>query len=351
MKAITALFFAITSVLWADQITLNNGDHITGGILKSDTKELVIDTPSAGKVTVAWPSITEINGDGPLYVTLSDGQTVAGALRTINGTLQVTTRDTGTVTTPFANIRGVRNQVEQTAFETETERLTHPRLVDLWQGFVDFGFAAARGNANTRTFTTAARADRATNRDKISVYFNSIFSSNSTNGPLLTTANARRGGITYDVNIDKKWFAWAATDLEYDQFQSLDLRFVPAGGIGHHTINTMSDQLDLRFGVTANNEYFNTGLTRHSAELLIGQDYVHNFNEKTVFQEHFRYFPNMTDSGQSRINFDATLAVAIAKWLAVQLTASDRYLSNPVQGRKTNDILYSAGIRLSFGGK
>ena len=37
-------------VAWADQITLANGDRITGAILRSDTKSLVLKTDNAGEV-------------------------------------------------------------------------------------------------------------------------------------------------------------------------------------------------------------------------------------------------------------------------------------------------------------
>jgi hypothetical protein len=38
----------------------------------------------------------------------------------------------------------------------------------------------------------------------------------------------------------------------------------------------------------------------------------------------------------------------IRKWLSWQLTISHRFLSNPVPGRKKNDTIFSAGLRVSF---
>jgi putative salt-induced outer membrane protein YdiY len=343
-----ALFFMATQAMWADQITLNNGDRITGSIVKGDAKELIVATPSAGNVTIARASITAIAADGPIYVGLSDGQTVAGALQTNGAQLQVRTQAAGTVNTTLTSVTTFRNQAEQTTFETQVERFRNPRMIDLWTGFLDLGYAATKGNADTQTFTLSTRADRATNRDKISVYYTSIFSSNDTSGPKVTTANSKRGGITYDVNLNKKLFAWGAVDLESDEFQTLDLRFVPAGGMGHHTIATDATKLDLRLGVSGNREFFSTGLRRNSAEILIGEDFQHNFSKTTSVQQKLRFFPNVSNTGAYRINFDTTFATALAKWFSLQFTVSDRYLSNPVPGRKTNDVLYSTGVRLTF---
>lgn len=349
MKRIfSAALFLGAQALLADQITLSNGDRITGSIVKADTKEVVVATPAAADVTIQWSAITAITADGPVYVGLADGQTVAGALQLANGQLTVRTQTAGTVNAGFADMRTMRNQAEQTAFETQIERYRNPRLVDLWTGFLDLGFAATKGNADTQTFTLSSRADRATNRDKIGAYYTSIFASNSTAGTTLTTANSKRGGVTYDVNLNKKWFAWGSVDLESDEFQRLDLRFVPQGGLGHHTINNDRTKLDLRVGASGNREFFSTGLQRNSAEIVFGEDFQHNFTKTTSIQQRLRYFPNMTETGAYRLNFDTTFATALAKWFSLQFTVSDRYLSNPVPGRKSNDILYSTGIRLTF---
>jgi putative salt-induced outer membrane protein YdiY len=344
---LVAMFLFATS-LYADQIVLSNGDRITGSIVKGDAKEIVVATPSAGNVTVARASITSIAADGPVYIGLSDGQTVAGALQTNGANLQVRTQAAGNVSAALASVQTFRNQAEQTAFETQIERFRNPHLNDLWTGFLDLGFAATQGNAKTTTFTLSSRADRVTTRDKIGVYYTSIFASNSTTGTKLSTANAKRGGVQYDVNLNKKFFAWGAFDLESDEFQQLDLRFVPAAGIGHHTINTDNTKLDLRVGVAGNREFFFNNVRRNSVEVLFGEDFSHNFSKVTSIQQHFRYYPNMTNSGQYRMNFDTTFATALARWLSLQFTFSDRYLSNPVPGRKSNDLLYSTGIRMTF---
>jgi hypothetical protein len=51
--------------LWAfaDQVRFKNGDQLTGEILKSDAKDLLINTKVAGQVTVSWPEIQELHSD------------------------------------------------------------------------------------------------------------------------------------------------------------------------------------------------------------------------------------------------------------------------------------------------
>ena len=44
--------FGCSTTLFADQITLKNGDRLTGTVVKSDGKELVLHTDAAGDVTL-----------------------------------------------------------------------------------------------------------------------------------------------------------------------------------------------------------------------------------------------------------------------------------------------------------
>src|SRR5438876_10710079 len=58
---------------FADQVVMSNGDRLSGLIIKSDAKALVIKTEFAGEVTVQWGAISEINSTDPLHVTVRDG--------------------------------------------------------------------------------------------------------------------------------------------------------------------------------------------------------------------------------------------------------------------------------------
>jgi len=336
--------------LWADQVTLTNGDRVTGSILRSDTKILVLKTDGAGELTIKWDTVAAISSPGPLYIGLGDGQMIVGAVETVNGRFSVTTQTAGVVATSKDSIQFIRNKDEQAKAQAEIDHFRNPRLVDLWVGNLDLGFAASRGNANTETLTLSSNAQRATTRDKIAVYYTSIFSSSDfAGGTTQTTANSKRGGVAYNLNLNKKAFVFGSVDLESDQFQDLDLRFTPAGGGGYHAIATMPTQLDLRVGMAANREFFSTGLNRTSAELLVGDNFVHNFSASTHVEQKLDIFTNLSDTSAYRVNFDISGVTAIRKWFSWQVTISDRYLSNPVVGRKKNDAIFSTGLRVSFG--
>jgi putative salt-induced outer membrane protein YdiY len=326
----------------ADQVTLKNGDRLTGTVVSSDAKTMLIKTDLAGDVTVQWDDVSSIASSQPLYLGLKDGQTVAGTVTTSDGTFTVTTTAAGKVEVPKANVTAVRDAAEQKA-------------VDAWSGILDTGLSLTRGNSATLAFSLSAKAARVTKRDKISVYSTAVYASDNTTPPSRTTAHAIRGGIRADFNVSERWFVFGLADFEYDEFQHLDLRNVLGGGLGYHVIKRKNTTFDLFGGGDYEQEYFSaaaafpTGLTRKTGEVLAGEELNMKLNDRFALTEKVSLFPNISDSGQYRFQFDATAATKLKTWLSWQLTFSDRYLSNPLPGLKSNDELLSTGLRVTFG--
>ena len=339
------LVFLLGGAAFADQVTMKNGDRLSGAIETFDGKTLTMKSEFAGEVKIPWDAVTAISSSAPLALGLKDGQVLIGNVTTADGKFRVATENAGAVTAAKDSVTFIRSKAEQAAFEAAA---THPRLIDLWTGSLDLGYAATSGNTDTGSFTLSTDASRATSRDKIEANFTMIDSSSNASGKDITTANAKRGGLSYNLNFDRRWFAFGTVDLESDQFQSLNLRFNPAGGGGYHAFKTANTSLDLQLGASADREYFSTGLDRSFAEVMFGEEFVHKVNASTSIHQQFALFPNMTSTGNLRANFDLSAVTAIKKWLGWHFTVSDRFLSNPVAGRKDNDILISTGLRLTF---
>jgi len=335
------LLSALASLaLLADQVTLKNGDRITGQIVKKDGDKLTMKSELMGEVTIPWAAVTSISSSGPLVVVLPGGKSVSGALSTSGGSLEVATTS-GNETAPLAEVSAVRNADEQ----KQWERLQHPRLLELWAGYVDLGLSLTRGNAETSTFTTTFNATRATRADKVTLQFNEIYATALISGKSAATAQAVRGGLDYNRDFGSRLFVDLFNQYEYDKFQDLDLRVVLGGGFGFNAVKGDRSQLDVVGGLDYDRAKFSTPLTRNSAEGYFGDDWSYKISS---LQQSFRIFPNFTSGGEYRMNFDLGAVTRLKRWLSWQLTASDRFISDPVGGRKKNDVLLTTGFRVSF---
>jgi putative salt-induced outer membrane protein YdiY len=323
---------------------MKNGDRVTGSIVKKDGKNLVIKTEQFGLITTAWDQVASITEDTPVNVVLEDGTKVSGKLSTAEGKIQVAGTSAAPVSVAPAQVSAVRNADEQKAFD----RLERPGWGDLWAGTASLGFAGTSGNARTLTFTSGVNAARVTRTDKTTLYFNTIRASALVNGRSADTASAVRGGVGYNRNIGPRAFLNVFNDYEYDRFQNLDLRFVLGGGAGLHVVRNERHQFDLLGGLAYNRSSFSTPLVRNAAELYWGDEYALKLTGATSLVQSFRMFHDLTNSGDYRMNFDIGAATKLSRWLTWNVSLSDRYLSRPAPGRKTNDFLYTTGIGITF---
>ncbi|HQR31686.1 MAG TPA: DUF481 domain-containing protein [Blastocatellia bacterium] len=336
--------FAANLSALADELKLKNGDRLTGSIIKADGKTLTLKTDYAGTITIATEAIAEVVSKEPLYVALSDGKTLVGKIATAGGKYEVETKESDKVAGEMSAVQAIRSQAEQAVYE----RMLKPSWFDLWNGGLDFGYSLTTGNTRTNTLALGSNLSRQTKRDKTTLYAAYINAKNKNKGVTETTANAIRGGGRYEVNLSSRVTTFGFADFEYNQIQLLDLRSVLGGGFGYYAMKNSRAQLQVFGGGAYNRENFSTGVKRNSGEMFVGEDFALKVSDRVLLKERFQLFPNMTERGEFRHTFDSSLITKLTGWMTWNVTASNRYISNPPTGSKNNDLLLTTGIGVSF---
>jgi len=345
LRFATSLFFLLSSVLlFADQVFLKNGDRITGTIVKSDDKVLDIKTEFAGEVNVQWPAVSRILSSQPLHVQLKNGKTIVGSIDAANGHVDVTTASQGLVTSQQSEVMALRNDAEQKAFE----KSLHPSLLQGWTGGTTIGFGLTGGNSQTENLAIAFNADRKTSHDEITAYENSVYSRDNAPGasPAIT-ANTTQGGARYAHNLTKRLFAFGSGDFQSDALQALNLRSILGGGLGWHLINNKQTAFDVLGGLNYTNENY-VGLSRNFAALTLGEELTQKLGASTVLSEKGYVFPDLSQTGQYNATFNIGTITKISKWLGWQNAFGDIYVTDPLPGKKDNDLLFTTGLNIAF---
>lgn len=348
--------FAISSLVFADQVTLKNGDRLTGSVVKGDAKTLVLHTDAAGDVTIQFSAIQEIKTEQELHVSLKDGKSAVGPVSTTDGKIEVATKTSGTVEVPKEDVTLIRNSAEQQAYE----KSLHPGLRQGWIGGANVGFSVARGNSQTENLALAFNAAHPTLHDKITVYESSINTKNDLATPT-TVANLVQGGLRYDRNVNPRLFVFGAADFMSNALQSLDLRGVYSGGFGFHAIKSDATTLNILGGVNFTHETYSNGLaiagtqafqsygrTNRFAALTLGEELNQKLGKSTVVTQNLYFYPNLQQTGAYRGTFNLGTVTKISKWLGWQNQFADIYVSNPPTASKKNDIIITTGLNVSF---
>jgi len=350
--------------LFADQVTLKNGDRISGSIEKSDGKTLVIKTESAGEVTIQFSAIQEIQSTQPLHVDLPNGKSAVGTVTTSDGNIVVATTTSGPVSAPTSTVVTLRSESEQAAYE----KTLHPRLMQGWAAGANVGFALTGGNSETENLAIAFTADRKTLNDHIGLYTNSVYARNTTPATATTpsttstTANAVQGGFRYDRNIGARLFGFGSADFQTDALQALNLRSVFGGGLGYHAIKNDRTTLDLLGGINYTRESYGSvildattipptiadSFTRSFAAATLGEELMHKWGKSTVVIQKLYFFPDFNDAGEYRATFNLGTVTKLNKWLGWQNAFGDIYVTNPPAGKKSDDVLFTTGLAITF---
>ncbi len=365
--SLAAALLLLPTTAMADQITLKNGDHLTGTVTQLAGGKLTVTTTYAGAVTITWDEVISVKLDKPLVLPVEtkvgkkvniQKREITAIERTSSGF--VVTTASGPAPVPPAGLTTLRTAAAQDAYEASLR----PNLLHGWTGAANLSFALARGNSETTSFGTGVSFARPTKTDKTSLYLNTLYTHDGKAG--VTTADTTNSGLRYDHNLNPKLFAFGTTDFATDALQNLDLRSVVGGGFGWHAIAKPRQQFDILGGVVWTHESYsavpaNTSTTpvtpavpaetNSFAALDFGQQYTRKLGKASVFTEQAYIFPDLADTSQFRFTLNSSLSTKINSWLSWQTAVSDVYVTNPPSGTKDNDLILTTGLGFTFARK
>ncbi len=333
------------ATLHAEEVSLKNGDHLSGAIVSMDGKKLVLKTTYAGEVSIDWAEVSQFSSDKqPLVVTKADKQLVSGTVAAEGSDVMVTTVQ-GVQKVPRADVATMRSPADQAAYE----KSLHPGFMEDWTGGGSLGFALARGNSQTTNFALGFNALRKTSTDAWVVNAASIYSTDDKLG--LTSANSLGGLIRYDHNLTKRWFAYGVFTGMYDTLQLLNYRVMPGGGLGYHAIASSATTLDLLGGLGYTRESYYVGPPNNLLTATLGDEFSHKFSPAVSITQNLYYLPSLNETSNYRVNFNFGIATKLNGWMTANANFLDQYVSQPVPGNKNNDILFTTGLGFTFGAK
>jgi putative salt-induced outer membrane protein len=348
------LLFSAAVNVSAHEITLKNGDRLSGIVISRDRDSVVLETQYAGRVRIAMEYIETIDMERPVTNYSSTGQPAA--------------RKPDAEAVPAAAVKPdvkpeLKNAQSNSAAQPKLPAAaagfkSTPRLfgngpffgiADGWEGTANIGFSYTTGNSKTSTLATGIRASKSGRNDKLTAYVRSLLNNNR-KAFQRTTQNAVWGGFRYDRDINARMFGFGSWDFERDRPKRLNFRSVIGGGIGHHMIKNDRTELDLMAGL-AWNRAWQIGPDTDTPEALGASVLKHRFNDRIKVQNTFTFYQDVTAASKFRYIFDASFSADITKRIGWQISIGDRYNNRPIGAAERNDFLLTTGIKWNFGKK
>jgi putative salt-induced outer membrane protein YdiY len=211
-------------VVLADEVILDNGDRLTGEFVRLEKGQLVFKTVYAGEITIQADNVKRLVTDAPMETTLLDGTTRKG-------------------TVFYREFDNAQPEIENPQTDINIAQVrdiyTKPKPPVRIRGRANVGITNESGNTETDQYRIDAELVARTEKQRFTIggEFNKQRADNTT-----TVANWKGYGM-YDYFIKPKWFLYASSLFEHDEFADLELRTTLGAGGGHQFFE--SDELNL----------------------------------------------------------------------------------------------------------
>ena len=250
-----------SSAALADTVSLNNGDRLSGTIVRMEAAALWLETPYAGKLKLPWAQVSRVETDAPVRVRLTDGTELDGQLQGDDGRRVRIRIGSLAETTPLS--------LEQLAAINPPR---HPNKTVL-KGRVSLGGTYAQGNTDAQTLHLGGEmvARNPTQRVTLGGELNEA----SQDG--VNSASNWRAGLKYDHFLKEKTYLYANTRFDHDGQADLDLRSTLGVGAGRQFIERDDLQLSMEGGVSLVNEDYGSAPDQRFPGARIGLKYEQDF--------------------------------------------------------------------------
>ena len=307
---------AFTGTAQADQVVLQDGSVLTGTVKQVFDGKLVIETGFAGELTLDLDQVKGITTQEPVAVQLPSGDQAVGPMEYSSTAGQnVSTSSLGDVQVDLSTAGAIWEANQDSpmvkALKAETEA-AQPK----WYATIELGLDGQTGNTERLAINGRGEIHRDTQNDRMMIYAQG--QSSRENGE--DTVKEVLGGISLEIDLNDRWFAFAKSELEYDKTENLDLRASVTGGVGYFVIRKPGHELKLRAGLGFMHEsLFDVERTSRNpapppatittleedtndfAIAELGLDYLIEIAPWLLYTHHTTYFPTFDDIGDYRI--------------------------------------------------
>lgn len=217
-----------------------------------------------------------------------------------------------------------------------------------WRHAIGLGLSYASGNSESSTLTLNADGVRQTAHDKWSYYGKALRAKSEDE----ITGDQIGLGTRYERDLNGRVFGFGQGDYLRDRPANLSRRTSVGAGLGYHVFKAEKTTWDVFSGLGYTHDRYVTptdvgGATRDAwgyAELLLGEESNHQVSDTSTFRQRLVIYPNLSESGEFRAQFDAGLAVAINDTMSLTATLTYRYNSDPGLDIENGDLLFVTGI-------
>jgi len=337
----------------ADTVTLADGSRMVGTIQSLTGGKLLLATDYAGTLELDAAQLASIETTQTVNVRLISGDRLVGKIdwsaadacpivQTEVGPIRISLDKIAAIWLEGGRspeVAALEEQIAKARAEFEAQQAR-------WAAIFELSLFDTEGNSEVFRVHGKAEAIRKSTKDLLKFFVYAEYSEEDD----VRSTNEVRGGAYYEYLFTERLFGYGKFELEYDEFENLDLRVSTTVGVGYYWIKRDTQELKTRAGIGYLHESFMDGTQDDSAQAELGLDYRLDITPWLRFTTENSWYPTFDSLRDYRLVSDNAFLIPLAgsdKW-KIKLGALYEYNSFPPAGFERLDQTYSASIVLEL---
>ena len=370
-----------------EELTLKNGDRLTGQLLNSTGTEIKFKSDMAGEVTVALNNVKELKSKREFAIVPKNAKDARNSALVPQGTIKIgekgvvvaprsTTKPEVSATssgaerkadTPTVEVVAAKDVpaskiafiVDDASYQKEIDRKIGWRSG--WDGHITTGSTMIFSTQSSYLFQVSTALKRTVPAvrwldPKLRTIVDVTLSAGRTvqPGTAETITNIYHVGTERDEYFSPRGYYLQVSSFDHNYSQGLVLQQKYGGGIGSTLFKKENSEFDVTTDLHYESQRFNANKAADVPELnlhLIASSLTEAYTRKWG-KIHFdeKFLADMTWNNASAFSFSGTSSVRLPvyKNLGFSVSTIDNFLNNPQVGYKKNSFQFSTGFSFSL---
>ena len=315
MKRLLALGLVLCAqASFADDLTLNNGDKLTGKVVSLVGGKLIFKSSLAGSVTVDSKDIKSLTTDEAQTLYLNDGNPVTEKLGD-----------------------------KHTLADIQAINPPSPPPIK-WHGAGALGLGTVQGNINSNNFSLLASASRDAGDTLLAFDGGWLISQQAKK----TTDDTIFENGEYDFNRNRKLFGFFNESLRRDRIQRLNLRTILGAGLGYLWVKNPTTTFVTKVGLSWKNDQYSGSRNHSNFAGQLGYNFDTHLGKSIHFFHDFTYLPSFSGGGDYYFITQAGLEQSLSNSVSLDLRYILDYTARPAAGSVHSTAKLLLGIGKKF---
>jgi Protein of unknown function, DUF481 len=369
-----------------EELTLKNGDRLTGELLNSTGTEIKFKTELAGEVTVKWENVKELKSKRDFAVVPKDLTDARDSANVPQGAIKIgekgivvspvsTTKPETGAAPPESETKPAATKETAAAKEIPTSKIasvvddaTYQKEIKKqigfrsgWDGHITTGTSMIYSTQNTSLYQVDTALKRSIPtvswlNPKLRTLIDFTLSAGKTTQPgtETTITNIFHLGGERDEYFSPRGYYLQVLSEDHNYSQGLVLQQKYGGGIGATLFKKKDAELDITADLHYENQQFKANpsadveeLSLHLIASTLTEEYTRKWG-KLQFNEKLLADITWNDASAFSASGTSSLRLPVYKKLAFSVSTIDNFLNNPQIGYKKNSFQFTTGFALNL---